>query len=106
MPRRMVEGATPDTSRWPAGVRQITIDETGWLGLDDEGRLYWDGNPVEVGRRLTLSRWQKAGAITVAIAAVLGGFGGFVQGAIAGHEYGCEKKWLQAGCDSGHTPPL
>jgi len=38
---------SPDPTSWPLGVRGITFDEVGGLGLDDDGQLYWHGKPVE-----------------------------------------------------------
>lgn len=35
-------------STWPRGVRGIAIEEAGLLGVDNDGRLYWDGKPVAV----------------------------------------------------------
>jgi hypothetical protein len=48
-----------DASKWPHDVRPIAIAETGGLGIDGNGRLHWNGKPVEiVGRRLDLTRTQ------------------------------------------------
>ena len=37
-----------DKSAWPRHVRPIAISETGGLGIDPDGRLYWNGKPVEI----------------------------------------------------------
>ena len=45
-----------DQSKWPASVRPISMSESGGLGVDRSGRLYWDGKPVEIiGQRLDLT---------------------------------------------------
>jgi hypothetical protein len=37
-----------DQSKWPTSVRPISMSESGGLGIDRPGRLYWDGKPVEI----------------------------------------------------------
>jgi hypothetical protein len=32
-----------DVTKWPKGVRQIGQDEVDGLGIDRDGRLYWNG---------------------------------------------------------------
>jgi len=65
-----------DTSKWPGGVRPIAIAETGGLGIDANGRLHWNGKPVEiVGRRLDLTKTQTGVAIAVAIFTALAAAG-------------------------------
>ena len=83
-----------ERSHWPDGVTSISYDGIGKLGVDRNQQLYWDGKPVEVKRRLDLTFWQKVlGGIT-ALAIVLGGIGGFVQGISAAHDLGCKRIWL------------
>jgi hypothetical protein len=36
-----------DESKWPKGVRQIAMKETGGLGIDRDGRLYWMASPLK-----------------------------------------------------------
>jgi len=83
---------------WPEGVRQISIEGLGLLGIDDDHQLYWDGQRVEVRRRLTLSFWQKFGAVIVVIATVFGGIGSFAEGYVAATEYGCKLHLWQHTC--------
>ena len=52
------------------------MDEIDLLQVDRNGRLYWDGKPVEVSRRLTF--WQTVGAFTVGTFVVIGGVGRIV----------------------------
>lgn len=56
---------------WPPGVRSIAIDEMDAIGVDAAGNLYWHGKPVEIRHPLTLSFWQNALAIGVAVSAIL-----------------------------------
>jgi hypothetical protein len=68
-----------DKSKWPKKVRPIAIEETDGLGIDADGRLYWNGKPVEIIRqRLDLTGWQMAVAVLVMIftgaAAIATGF--------------------------------
>jgi len=56
---------------WPPGVRPISQDGLGHLGVSDDGTLYWDGRPVEVRRSFSLTWWQTVGAALVTIAAVV-----------------------------------
>lgn len=61
---------TPDG--WPVGVRPISGDGLDYLGVGDDGTLYWDKKPVVVRRTLDLSIWQRIGAVVVALSAVVG----------------------------------
>ena len=62
----------PDVTTWPEGVRKISLDELDNFGLDAEGRLYFDGRPVEIRRGVSLTFWQRVGAVvTVTSAAVV-----------------------------------
>lgn len=56
---------------WPDGVRPISLEGLSLVGVADDGRLYWDGIPVEVARTFTLSWWQRVAAILVSLSAVI-----------------------------------
>jgi hypothetical protein len=56
---------------WPSGVRSISLEGTALIGVDNDGRLHWDGIPVEVARTFTLSWWQRLAAIFVSLSAVI-----------------------------------
>ena len=58
-------------AHWPTGVRPISLDGLVLVGVGDDGRLYWDGLPVEVAKTFTLSWWQRLGAVAVSIAAIV-----------------------------------
>lgn len=44
-------------------IRPIEIDEMGRMGLDAENQLYWNGELIKVKKRISLTLWQKIGAI-------------------------------------------
>jgi len=50
------------------------------LGIDEHNQLYWNGQEVEIKKRLDLSRFQNIIAVTATAAAVLGGIGAFASG--------------------------
>lgn len=90
-------GETP--AGWPAGVRPISYEGIGLMGVDGEGLLYWDGKPVEVRRRLNLSFWEKTFAVAVGFFTILGGAGAVAQGWAAAHQWSC-----QIGATAWHCP--
>ncbi len=83
-----------DKSKWPRTVRPIGSDELDGLGVDRDGRLYWNGKPVEIiGRRLDLTRTQAAVAIAVAIFTGIAAIGTAAQGWTAYHDWACKTGW-------------
>jgi hypothetical protein len=82
---------------WPAGVREIGMEETDCLGVDRRGNLYWDGKPVEV-RHFWLTRWQKVGVVIIAISALIGGIGAAALGWVAYEEWACRAGWPSVVC--------
>jgi hypothetical protein len=65
----------PDQSTWPKGIRSISIDEAGALGVDAKGELHWHGKPVEIRRPPVLTWSQKLGAFIIATATVVAALG-------------------------------
>ena len=58
-------------SDWPPGIRTVSFQDIGRLGVGDDGRtLYWDGKRVEVKKRISLTWWQ----VIIALVAALGSF--------------------------------
>ena len=89
---RHVPLQTIDKSKWPRGVRPIALKETDGLGIDNDGRLYWNGKPVEIiGRRLDLTNFQLFLAVIVALFTVIGGVGAAAQGWAAYHDWACRN---------------
>jgi hypothetical protein len=82
-----------DKSKWPKDVRPIAMKESDGLGIDNDGRLYWNGKPVEiVGRRIDLTWGQFWIAVVVAIFTAVGGIGAAAQGWAAYHDWACRNK--------------
>ncbi|MEH6790952.1 hypothetical protein [Parasphingorhabdus sp.] len=48
----------PEEKDWPAHVFTMDVDRLGYLGVDKEGNLYWDGKLVEVRKLISFSGWQ------------------------------------------------
>jgi hypothetical protein len=90
-----MSSTSADNSHWPKGVEGITYSDIGKLGVDRDGRLHWDGKPVEVQRRLRFSRMQTIGAVLVGLAAIIGGVG---TGINEGFDFGCKVHWWAQGC--------
>ncbi len=52
----------------PEGLRPISMEGLSLLQIDDSGRLFWDGKPIEVSKAFTLTWWQKVGAVVAIVA--------------------------------------
>jgi hypothetical protein len=69
------------------------MGEADGLGIDRDGRLLWNGKPVEiVGRRPDLTFGQFFIALVVAIFTVVGGIGAAAQGWAAYHDWACRNE--------------
>jgi hypothetical protein len=80
-----------DRSKWPQNVRPIAMSEVDGLGIDVDGRLHWNGKPVNIiGRRLDLTATQAVVAIAVAIFTAVAAAGTTVQAAIAYQDWACK----------------
>jgi len=68
------------------------MTEANGLGIDRDGRLYWNGKPVEIiGQRLDLTWTQTLIAIVVAIFTGITALGTLVQGTVALHDWACRN---------------
>jgi hypothetical protein len=56
-------------------IHPLATADLSRLSIDDDGRLYWDGKPVEVRRRLEMSRAQVIGAGVIAAFVAVGADG-------------------------------
>ncbi len=83
----------------PASAMDLTR-----LSIDNDGRLYWDGKPVEVRRRLMMSRGQLIGSSVVAFFIVAGAIGSAIQATATMHEWACRAGWASE-CSAALTPP-
>lgn len=59
-------------ANWPPHVWSVGIDRLDYLGVDNKRNLYWDGKRIEIRRPLSLSFWQKTGAVLLAASAIAG----------------------------------
>jgi hypothetical protein len=90
---RRVPPQTIDKFKWPRAVRPISLAEVDGLGIDSDGRLHWNGKPVEIiGQRLDLTTTQVVIAIAVATFTALAAGGTIVQAAIAYQDWACKNK--------------
>ena len=67
--RRHKYATVSPPSDWPRGIRPISLEGTGLLGIDARGRLYWDGEYIRTD--VVLSRWQNFGAAVVVFSSFL-----------------------------------
>jgi hypothetical protein len=80
--------ATPNES---ADARPISSGDMNRLSVGSDGRLHWDGRPVEVQQHIRFSWLQALGAIIIAIAAL-------TTSLKDGHEFGCSMDLWSKGC--------
>lgn len=76
-------------------VHAINAMDLTRLSIDNDGRLYWDGKPVEVRRRLMMSRSQVVGAGLVAFFIVVAAIGSAIQGAATLSDWACRSGWAR-----------
>jgi len=79
-------------------VHPVDMTDLSRLSIDRDGRLYWDGKPVEVRRRISMSRAQVVGASIVAAFVVIGALASAIQGAVAARELACRFGWSASAC--------
>ena len=84
----------------PQGRNKHPVDMTDLsrLSIDHDGRLYWDGKPVETHHRFAMSRRQILGACLVAAFVAIGAIGAAVQGASAARDWTCWLGWSAGAC--------
>src|SRR6266478_5734361 len=84
----------------PQGRNRHPVDMTDLsrLSIDRDGRLYWDGKPVETHHRLSMSRRQIVGASLVAALVAIGAIGAAIQGASAARDWACRLGWSADAC--------
>jgi hypothetical protein len=91
----------------PIGRNQHPVDMTDLsrLSIDREGRLYWDGKPVETHHRFAMSRKQFIGASVVAAFVIIGSIGAALQGAATVRGWTCRLGWSASACDMPEFRP-
>lgn len=84
----------------PQGRNRNPVDMTDLsrLSIDRDGRLYWDGKPVETHHRLSMSRKQIAGVSLIATLVAIGAIGAAIQGAAAARDWACRLGWSASAC--------
>jgi len=84
----------------PQGRNRHPVDMTDLsrLSIDRDGRLYWDGKPVETHHRLSMSQRQIVGASLVAAFVAIGAIGAAIQGASAARDWACWLGWSASAC--------
>jgi hypothetical protein len=90
----------PSPEPKPQGRNRHPVDMTDLsrLSIDRDGRLYWDGKPVETHHRLSMSRRQIVGASLVAAFVAIGAIGAAIQGASAARDWACWLGWSASAC--------
>ncbi len=68
------------------------------LSIDNDGRLYWDGKPVEVRRRIMMSRRQVVAASVLGAFVAVGAIGAAIQGTAVAHDWACRFGWTTSYC--------
>jgi hypothetical protein len=103
LPPKPAEDAAPDPEPQepePQGrnVHPVDVTDLSRLSIDYDGRLYWDGKPVEVRRRISMSQAQVVGASIVAPFVVIGALASAIQGVVAAREFACQFGWSASAC--------
>lgn len=86
-------------------IHPLATADLSRLSIDNDGRLYWDGKPVEVRRRIEMSRAQVVGASAVAIFVAIGAVGAAIQGSLALRDWGCRLGWTTSYCGLPASAP-
>lgn len=97
----------PEARAAPASrnIHPIGISDLGRLSIDNDGRLYWDGKPVEVRRRIMMSRAQVIGASLIGVFVVIGAIGATVQASAAARDWACRLGWTTTYCSMHELKP-
>jgi hypothetical protein len=91
----------PEPQKKGRNVHSLAAADLSRLSIDNDGRLYWDGKPVEVRRRIQMSRAQVVGASIVAAFIVIGAA---VQGSLALRDWTCRLGWTTSYCTLPAAP--
>jgi hypothetical protein len=104
VPPESAETTAPEIEAPRGQVPPVDMPDLNRLSIDSDRRLYWDGKPVEVRLRISMSRAQAVGAGIVAAFVVIGGIGAALQGAVVARELACRLGWPAGACavPSGH----
>jgi hypothetical protein len=105
LPPGDAQSASDDLPK-PQGRNRHPVEMTDLsrLSIDRDGRLYWDGKPVEVHRRIAMSRRQVIAASIVAAFVAIGAIGAALQGTLAARELMCRLGWSASACAMPMAP--
>ncbi|MEX2034977.1 MAG: hypothetical protein WEA28_07285 [Xanthobacteraceae bacterium] len=88
----------PPAAASSRNIHPIGIADLSRLSIDNDGRLYWDGKPVEVRRRILMSRAQVIGAGVIGAFVAIGAIGAAIQGSAAVRDWACRLGWTTNYC--------
>lgn len=74
------------------------------LSIDNGGRLYWDGKPVEVKRRLMLSRRQAVGAGVVVFFVMVAAISSAIQATATLSDWACRAGMKECAAPTASPP--
>ena len=99
-PEGEAEAAASPPPPAPQGRNKHPVDMTDLsrLSIDRDGKLYWDGKPVETHHRLSMSRRQIVGACIIAALLTVGAIGAALQGTAAARDWACRLGWTSNIC--------
>ena len=95
----------PSPKKSGRNIQPLATADLSRLSIDNDGRLYWDGKPVEVRRRIQMSRAQVVGASVVAVGVVIGAIGAAIQGSLALRDWSCRLGWTTSHCGLPDVAP-
>lgn len=99
------EPDSPSPKKSGRNIQPLATADISRLSIDNDGRLYWDGKPVEVRRRIQMSRAQVVGASIVAGFVVIGAVGAAIQGSLALRDWSCRLGWTTSYCSLPPAAP-
>ena len=92
---------TPAATETPSegrNVHPVGMMDLSRLSIDNDGRLYWDGKPVEVRRRIMLSRAQAIGVGVIGAFVIVGALSAAIQATAAARDWACRFGWSTTYC--------
>jgi hypothetical protein len=98
LPPKPAELTAPEPAPQGGNMHPVEMTDLSRLSIDSDGRLYWNGKPVDTHHRLSMSRAQVVGAGIVAIFVVIGAIAAAIQGAVAARELACRLGWSASAC--------
>jgi hypothetical protein len=104
-PEVKTESPPPIPAASGRSVHAIMPTDLRRLSIDNDGRLYWDGKPVEVRRRIQMSRRQVVAASIIGLFVIVGAVGAAIQGSAAALDWACRLGLTTAYCTLPEANP-